>query len=133
MAQLAGWFDYVLVEADGAARRPIKAHASHEPVIPVEANQTILVVGASGFGQPIAQAAHRPALYAQLAGCSETDTVTVETEAAVILAEGLQDRLFINQVESEQDREKALALAKLVSGPAAAGSLWKETYFSCSL
>jgi probable selenium-dependent hydroxylase accessory protein YqeC len=131
MGQLAGWFDYVLVEADGAARRPIKAHAPHEPVIPAEANQTILVAGASGFGQPISQAAHRPALYAGLAGCSETDPVTPETEAAVVLAEGLQDRLFINQVESEQDRENALALAKLVGGPVAIGSLWKETYFSC--
>jgi probable selenium-dependent hydroxylase accessory protein YqeC len=131
MAQLTGWFDYVLVEADGAARRPMKAHAPHEPVIPPEATQTILVVGASGFGQPISQAVHRPALYAQLAGAKETDPVTPDTEAAVILAEDLQDRLFINQVESEQNRENALALARLVGGPVVIGSLWKETYFSC--
>jgi probable selenium-dependent hydroxylase accessory protein YqeC len=133
MAQLAGWFDYVLVEADGAARRPIKAHAPHEPVIPAETGQTILVVGASGFGHPIAQAAHRPALYARLADVSEADPVTPAAEAAVILAEGLQDRFFINQVESEQDRENALALANWLDGPVVIGSLWKETYFSCSL
>ena len=60
MAVLAEQFDYILVEADGAARRPLKAHAPHEPVIPTEANQTICVVGASGFGRPIAAAAHRP-------------------------------------------------------------------------
>ena len=29
MAQLVEWFDYVLVEADGAARLPLKAHAPH--------------------------------------------------------------------------------------------------------
>ena len=37
MAELAARFDYVLVEADGSARLPLKAHASHEPVIPPEA------------------------------------------------------------------------------------------------
>ena len=37
--------DYVIVEADGSKRLPLKAHAAHEPVIPPEANQTILVVG----------------------------------------------------------------------------------------
>ena len=80
MAQLAARFDYMLVEADGAARRPLKAHAPHEPVIPAEANQTICVVGASGFGQPIVQAAHRPERYAALAGVPETAEATPETE-----------------------------------------------------
>ena len=31
-------FDYVLVEADGAAHHPLKAHAPHEPVVPPGAN-----------------------------------------------------------------------------------------------
>ena len=47
---LAALADYVLVEADGSAGRPMKAHAPHEPVIPAQASQTVLVVGASGFG-----------------------------------------------------------------------------------
>ena len=33
---LAGLADYVLVEADGSKRLPLKAHAPHEPVIPPE-------------------------------------------------------------------------------------------------
>ena len=49
MAELAAWFDYVLVEADGSAQRRFKAHASRGPVIPAEASQVICVVGASGF------------------------------------------------------------------------------------
>lgn len=72
VARLAALADYVLAEADGAAGRPLKAHAPHEPVIPPEANQTVLVIGASGFGRPIAEAAHRPALYARLAGAEES-------------------------------------------------------------
>ena len=53
MAALAERFDYVLVEADGAAGRPLKAHAPHEPVIPPEAGRVIRVTGASGVGRPI--------------------------------------------------------------------------------
>ena len=56
---LARLADYVIVEADGAKRLPLKAHAAHEPVIPPEANQTILVVGASGFGRCVRQSTAR--------------------------------------------------------------------------
>ena len=42
---LARLADYVLVEADGSRRLPLKAHAPHEPVIPPQSNQTILHVG----------------------------------------------------------------------------------------
>ena len=132
MAQLADMFDYVLVEADGAAGRPLKAHAPHEPVIPAEANQTICVVGASGFGRSIAEAAHRPECYAVLAGVRETAAATPETEAVVLLAENLHQKIYVNQVETETDRENALRLAALLRCPAAAGSLLKGEYFICS-
>ena len=83
MKQLTEWFEYVLVEADGSAQRPFKAHAPHEPVIPKEANQTICVVGASGFGRPIRETVHRYELYVNLSGATEDQAVTPETEAAV--------------------------------------------------
>jgi len=131
MAHLAALADYVLVEADGSAGRPLKAHAPHEPVIPPEANQTILVVGASGFGRPIAGAAHRPALYARLAGVSEDAPATVETEAAVLLAEGLPSRVFMNQAETAEAQALAAALAARLPCPAAAGSLLRKEFFPC--
>ena len=131
MARLAEWFDYVLVEADGAAGRPLKAHAPHEPVIPREARQTICVVGASGFGRPIAEAAHRPERYAALAGVDETALATAETEAAVLAAEGLHTRIYVNQVETEADLENARRLAALLGISVAAGSLKKGEYMRC--
>lgn len=131
MARLAELADYVLVEADGSAGRPFKAHASHEPAIPPEANQTILVVGASGFGRPILEAVHRPALYARLAGVPEDAPATPETEAAVLLAEGLPDRVFVNQAETAEDRARAAALVARLPCPAAAGSLRRKEFFSC--
>lgn len=131
MAELAARFDYVLVEADGAARRPLKAHAPHEPVIPAEAEQTICVVGASGFGQPIADAAHRPERYAALAGAAETAEATPETEAAVLRAEALHTRVYVNQVETLWDLADAKALAALLECPVLAGSLQRGEYFPC--
>jgi probable selenium-dependent hydroxylase accessory protein YqeC len=131
MAELAARFDYVLVEADGAARRPLKAHAPHEPVIPAEAEQTIRVVGASGFGQPIADAAHRPERYAALAGAAETAEATPETEAAVLRAEALHTRVYVNQVETLWDLADAKALAALLDCPVLAGSLQRGEYFPC--
>lgn len=132
MAELAAWFDYVLVEADGSAQRPFKAHAPHEPVIPAESTQVICVVGASGFGRPVAEAAHRPELYARLAGVSVEDAVTPETEAAVLQAEGLHHRIYVNQVETRQDLAAAEALAALLDCPVLAGSLHRREYFICS-
>ena len=132
MAELTAWFDYVLVEADGSAQRPFKAHAPHEPVIPAEATQVICVVGVSGFGRSVAEAAHRPELYARLAGVSVEDTVTPETEAAVLRAEGLHHRIYVNQVETRQDLAAAEALAALLDCPVLAGSLHRREYFLCS-
>lgn len=131
MAQLAARFDYVLVEADGSAQRPMKAHAPHEPVIPAEAGQTICVVGASGFGRPIAQAAHRPELYAKIAGVSLETRITPETEGAVLTAEALHDRIYVNQIENDLDRKYAAGLAGLLECPVLAGSLQRGEYFIC--
>ena len=131
MAALAERFDYVLVEADGAARRPLKALAPHEPVIPSEADQTICVVGASGFGRPIAEAAHRPERYAVLAGVRSTEAATPETEAAVLETEGLHTRVYINQAEMPGALAAAKALAALLDCPVLAGSLQRKEYFLC--
>lgn len=132
MAELAAWFDYVLVETDGSAQRPFKAHAPHEPVVPAEANQVICVVGVSGFGRPVAEAAHRPELYAHLAGVSVENTATPETEATVLRAESLHHKIYVNQVETQQSLAVSKALAALLDCPVLAGSLHRREYFVCS-
>ena len=96
---LADAADYVLVEADGSKRLPLKAHASHEPVIPESARKTVCVVGASGFGQPVEQVVHRPELFCARTGARMSDTVTPELAAQGIIAENLADIVVLNQVE----------------------------------
>lgn len=124
-------FDYVLVEADGSAGRPLKAHAPHEPVIPPEASNVILVVGASGFGRPIREAAHRPERYAALAGAGLEDLVSPAMAAAVVRAEGLHDRVYINQAETPFQLADAKRFAQDMNCPVLAGSLQREEYQIC--
>lgn len=123
MERLAELADYVLVEADGAAGRPMKAHAAHEPVIPTEAGQVICVVGASGFGQPVAQAAHRPELYARLAGIAPDAPITPAAAAAVLGLEGLHSRVYVNQADTAGRLSAGRELQKLLPCPAAVGAL----------
>ena len=118
--------DFIFVEADGSKHRPLKAHAAHEPVIPAEANQTILVLGASGLDRPICDAAHRPELYAKKLGVSEDDLATPYLAAQLLELEALHTRVLVNQVETEADLANARELAGFLHCPVAAGSLWKE-------
>mgnify|MGYP004570108039 FL=1 len=122
LAQLA---DYVIVEADGAKRLPLKAHAAHEPVVPPEANQTILVVGASGFGKPMEQSVHRAALAAERLGVSPETVVTPELWVKFLNAEALHTRVLVNQAETEQAQADARALAAGLRAPVCMAALQK--------
>lgn len=51
----------------------------------------MLVMGADGFGKPISRMAHRPELYARLAGATEDQEVTPELAARVVRLECLHD------------------------------------------
>ena len=120
--------DYVLAEADGAHRLPIKAHAEYEPVIPDVTDKTVLMIGADAFGLPIGEICHRPERFAQIAGVDIHSIVTPQIIANVIANERLGDCLYINKVENERALSNARKLAKLLELPVTAGSLMKEEY-----
>ena len=122
---LARLADFVIVEADGARRLPLKAHAAHEPVVPPEANQTILVVGASGFGTPMAQRVHRAALAAERLGVSPETVVTPELWVKFLNAEALHTRVLVNQAEKPQAQADARALAAGLRAPVCMAALQK--------
>lgn len=118
--------DFAIAEADGSAGLPLKAHASHEPPVAPESGQSIMLVGASGLGRPIAQCAHRPELFARLAGCSAEDPASPQRTARVLRAEALYTRVFINQYE--QAPGAAEELARLLDGPVLTGDLKKGVF-----
>lgn len=122
---LASLADYVLVEADGARRLPLKAHAPWEPVIPVCSNRTILVLGASGLGHAVSEKVHRPEIFCELVGCAPDDPATPELVARAANAEALADVALVNQGDVAPDA--ARELAALLAIPAFMGSLRTAT------
>lgn len=106
--ELAQRFDYVLAEADGSKRLPLKAHAAWEPVIPAATANVVWIVGALGLGKPINEAVHRPELFCERCGCELTDIATPERVAQVLNAElrmlNLSNaRIMLNQVDTLSD------------------------------
>ena len=108
---LADLADFVLVEADGSRRRPLKAHARHEPVIPPCTRQVICVVGLSGLHRPVSEVVHRPELFCPLVGCTPEDEATPERVARALVQEHLADTYFLNQAESGSVLQDAKIIA----------------------
>lgn len=126
--QLAQRFDYVLAEADGSKRLPLKAHASWEPVVPVGTANAVWIVGASGFGRPINEAVHRPELFCERCGCKPADLATPERVAQTLNAElrmlGLEDaRVVLNQLDTLNDPTAADRFQAALGRPIIATSL----------
>ena len=70
MARLSRDWAYVLVEADGAKGRSIKAPGDHEPVVPPSTGAVIGVVGLDCLGRPMDGATvHRPERFQAVTGC----------------------------------------------------------------
>ncbi len=83
------WFDdldHLVVEADGARRRPFKAPAHYEPVVGSTATLVVSVIGVDALGLAIEDGCHRPHLVAELAGCRADEVLTPLRAARVLLA-----------------------------------------------
>src|SRR5437660_44547 len=68
--------DVVIVEADGARHRMIKAPAEHEPVIPLQTNVALPMMSAEAINQPLSdRIAHRPEQVATVTGINVGDVL----------------------------------------------------------
>ena len=128
LGELAQRFNYVLAEADGSKRLPLKAHAAWEPVIPSGTANIVWIVGASGFDKPINEAVHRPELFCVRCGCELTDIATPKRVAQVLNAEmqalGLSTaRVMLNQVDTLSDPTMADRFEAALDRPIVATSL----------
>lgn len=73
----------VVCEADGAARRHLKAPAAHEPVIPAESSVCIYSAGMDVLGKTLnEQNVHRPEIFSALTGKKPGDCI----DSASVLA-----------------------------------------------
>jgi molybdenum cofactor cytidylyltransferase len=101
----------LLIEADGARQRPLKAPAANEPVIPPWVNQVVVMVGLGGLGKALnSDSVHRPEIFARLAGLGLGEEIRVTHLAQVLgspsgglkgITDGASRVLFLNQAEGD--------------------------------
>jgi probable selenium-dependent hydroxylase accessory protein YqeC len=71
---------YVLVEADGAAGRPVKAPAGHEPVVPSLVDLVVGVMGLDALGKPAdEQTVFRLEHFLKVTGLALSDEIGPDT------------------------------------------------------
>jgi len=123
-----GPFDRIIVEADGSARRPLKAPAAHEPVVPATADAVITVVGLSGIGQTLnSEHLFRPEIWRQLTNDTDGQPITA---AAIVQAyqhpdglakgcpPGAAKILYLNQADTADRAAAARYILQHLSGTA---------------
>jgi len=77
--------DALIVEADGARGRSLKAPAPYEPPVPPATTILVPMMAVDALGQPLDERiAHRPELVARLTGTSLGDLIRPEVAAQVI-------------------------------------------------
>ncbi len=122
----AGVVDRVLVEADGSAQRPHKAHASHEPVVSPRADLVVVLVGLGVLGRPADDASiHNAHLYRERLGRAPEDLVHPGDLAVSLLhpdgwiravPPSVPVSLLVTQVRTSDQWHDAHAVARAVLG-----------------
>lgn len=81
-------FDYILNEADGARRKPIKCYADYEPAIPEESDLVLILIGADALGQVLSEnIAHRLNEFSRVTGLQVGQTITPDTLVKLLSSE----------------------------------------------
>lgn len=124
--------DYILVEADGSKHLPLKAHLDHEPVIPFESTQTILLTGIDAIGQKLSDVTHRIDKACELLNCESNETVTPEMVAKLINIENLHDKVVINKCDDLVLKETAKLLSRDIKTECIISSLLKGEWYVSS-
>ncbi len=116
--------DHVIMEADGAAGKPVKAPAAHEPVIPSSATMVIAVIGLEAIGRPLdSEIVFRPGLFGEITGLEDGETITPAALARVFqspngLFKGAPDSArkvaFLNKLDLLAGDQGAKTLALLL-------------------
>ncbi len=120
----SGIFDWILVEADGAAQRPVKAPAGHEPVIPPETGVHVAVAGLDAIGHPLSEElVFRSEIAGLLMGLTPGETVTAAAIARLLAhrfgafkgAPPLAQRfIFLNKADTPELRACAATIADIL-------------------
>lgn len=80
-------FDFIIIEADGAKKRPIKAPAKYEPVVSEYTTKTIGIIGLDCLNKKIKDVAHRPEIFTKITKSNYIDKIDEDTIVQLILDE----------------------------------------------
>jgi len=137
----AGRFDRILVEADGSARKPLKAPAAHEPVIPPATDALIILAGINGLGLPLGEEnLFRADIWSRLSGLALGSPISAESLARCVahpdgLARGCPASakrvLFLNQANTPERRAEAKRVADFLG--TAHGNMVERVVIGCLL
>lgn len=113
----------LLIEADGAGGRSIKAPAAHEPALPHNLDLLVPVVGIDAVGERVnSELVHRSELVRDLLGVDGETRLTAEHIAALLThpSGGLKElplhaelRVILNKVETDENLSVAKEIASL--------------------
>lgn len=127
----AGVFNWILVEADGAAGKPLKAPDPHEPVIPKSTARLIGILGLDGVGKPLDNEwVFRPHRFAEITGLSEGDIINAADCVISIIHEsgimkgapgGAERLVFLNKADHPDRLGVARKIAALLEKKKDAG------------
>lgn len=117
-------FNLVLIEADGAARKPLKGWNDTEPVIPSSTTHTIGILDITTLGQTIDDdLVHRLSIFSEITGAEKGEQIGLSHLEKLLTSDrGLfgkavgENILFINKVESKRDRENVRLLKDRLAG-----------------
>jgi probable selenium-dependent hydroxylase accessory protein YqeC len=116
---------YIIVEADGAAHKPLKApNPQYEPVIPLSTSLVIPVIGIDALGHELTEEyVFRSKIAARLTGLSVGDTVSTQAITSLMvhpsgIARGSPKRAkiipFVNKTDLHADLSEARKLASKI-------------------
>jgi probable selenium-dependent hydroxylase accessory protein YqeC len=127
-----------LIEADGSAGRPVKAHRITEPVLPAPPYFLILVLGLSALTEPWTKSIHRPEIFNLYQSLPITVRPLKVEEIIAFMGEAYQiikpDLIFLNQADilptNLQSKVTKLAQGLIAVGfRVIAGSLYQREFW----
>ncbi|UCD97516.1 MAG: putative selenium-dependent hydroxylase accessory protein YqeC [Chloroflexota bacterium] len=127
--KLAEIFEYtkhnghnLLIEADGSRQLPLKAPATHEPVVPPFVDCVVVVAGLSALGKPLtSEWVHRPEIFSKLSSLSLGDQITPKSISQVLgdirgglqgIPPGARRLCLLNQADIKKLQSQARWIAR---------------------